>query len=185
MKVMTTKLADCVIIQPKIFSDCRGFFLETFNANRYEKDAGIKLKFVQDNRSHSTRGVLRGLHYQKTKPQGKLVTVLSGEVFDVAVDLRRDSPTFGKFEAVLLTGENKLQFYIPPGFAHGFCVISEQADFFYKCTDFYAPVDEGGLFWDDPEINIPWPISNPILSEKDKNNPTLSIVRNEIMSEGK
>lgn len=185
MKVKTTKLEGCVIIQPKIFSDPRGFFLETFNAQRYEEAAGIKLKFVQDNLSHSSRGVLRGLHYQKTKPQGKLVTVLSGEVFDVAVDLRRYSPTFGQYEAVLLTGENKLQFYIPPGFAHGFCVISEHADFFYKCTDFYAPTDEGGILWDDPEVNIPWPVSNPVLSEKDKNNPTLSMVKNELISEGK
>ncbi len=173
MKVIKTKLDNCVIIEPKIFQDSRGFFLETFNERRYSDCAGIDLSFRQDNRSVSSRGVLRGLHFQKNKPQGKLVSVTSGEVYDVAVDLRFDSPTFGEYEAVILSGENKLQFYIPPGFAHGFCVMSESADFSYKCTEFYDPNDESGVRWNDPDIGITWPISEPILSEKDLIQPFL------------
>jgi dTDP-4-dehydrorhamnose 3,5-epimerase len=181
MKIIKTKIKDLLIIEPKVFGDDRGFFYETFQAKRY-KEAGIKENFVQDNRSSSTKGVLRGLHFQKTKPQGKLVSVTSGEVFDVAVDLRKDSDTFGQFETVLLTGENKLQFYIPPGFAHGFCVISEFADFQYKCTDYYDPSDECGLLWSDPDIQIPWPIEEPLLSNKDMTLPTLSVIKENILN---
>lgn len=178
MKVIKTKLDGVLIIEPRIFGDERGFFYETFHAQRY-KEAGIIENFVQDNRSRSTGGVLRGLHFQKRKPQGKLVTVTQGEVFDVAVDLRPNSPTFGKYESIVLTGENKIQFYIPPGFAHGFCVLSDSADFQYKCTDFYDPSDEGGLIWNDKTVDISWPIKEPKLSEKDKILPSLAqIARN-------
>ena len=136
--------------------------------------------FVQDNRSRSTQGVLRGLHFQKHKPQGKLVTVTQGTVFDVAVDLRAESPTFGQYESVLLTGDNRVQFYIPPGFAHGFCVLSETADFQYKCTDYYDPSDEGGLLWNDPELAIAWPLDTPTLSAKDSVLPTLAAIRDNL-----
>ena len=169
MNVIKTKLKDCVIIEPKIFGDERGFFLETFQADRYEDLAGISLPFVQDNHSRSSKGVLRGLHFQKTKPQGKLVRVVRGEVYDVAVDLRSGSATYGQWEAVILSEENKTQFWVPPGFAHGFVVLSESADFEYKCTDYYDPSDEGSLLWNDPDLNIPWPIDNPKLSDKDAN----------------
>ncbi|MEC6831857.1 dTDP-4-dehydrorhamnose 3,5-epimerase [Photobacterium toruni] len=172
MKIIKTKLQDCLIIEPKIFGDERGFFLEGYHEERYF-DAGIKEHFVQDNRSRSSQNVLRGLHFQKTKPQGKLVTVTLGEVFDVAVDLRPDSKTFGQYEAVILSGENKLQFYIPPGFAHGFCVLSKSADFQYKCTDYYDPNDESGLLWSDSDIGIKWPIKAPLLSKKDAMQPLL------------
>lgn len=168
MEIIKTKLKDCIIIKPKVFGDERGFFLETYQEQRYQK-AGIKEKFIQDNRSRSTRNVLRGLHFQINKPQGKLVTVTSGEVFDVAVDLRPESETFGQYESVILNCSNKIQFYIPPGFAHGFCVLSESADFEYKCTDYYDPSDEGGILWNDNEIGIKWPITNPLLSNKDNN----------------
>ena len=172
MKVINTKLDGVLIIEPRIFGDERGFFYETFHAQRY-KEFGIKENFVQDNRSRSTGGVLRGLHFQKRKPQGKLVTVTQGEVFDVAVDLRPNSSTFGKYESIVLNGENKIQFYIPPGFAHGFCVLSDSADFQYKCTDFYDPSDEGGLIWNDKTVDINWPIEEPKLSDKDKILPSL------------
>lgn len=173
MKVINTKLDTVLVIKPQIFEDKRGFFLESFNKDKYEK-AGIKLDFVQDNHSSSSRGVLRGLHFQKNKPQGKLVRVVRGEVFDVAVDLREGSPTFGQWESIILTEKNKLQFWVPPGFAHGFVVLSDTADFEYKCTDYYDSSDEGSLFWNDPELNIPWPIDNPKLSEKDLNAPLLA-----------
>ncbi|EMG9897815.1 dTDP-4-dehydrorhamnose 3,5-epimerase [Enterobacter hormaechei] len=179
MNVIKTKLEGVLVIEPRVFGDKRGFFYETFHAKRY-KDAGIKEEFVQDNRSRSTGGVLRGLHFQKTKPQGKLVTVTQGEVFDVAVDLRFGSATFGQYESIVLTGENKIQFYIPPGFAHGFCVLSDSADFQYKCTDFYDPSDEGGLIWSDSIVNIDWPIKDPILSEKDKILPSLEQITKKI-----
>lgn len=167
MEVIKTKLKDCVIIKPKVFGDDRGFFLETFNLNRYKKNASINYPFVQDNHSHSSRGVLRGLHFQKTKPQGKLVRVVRGKVYDVAVDIRKDSDTYGQWEGVTLSGENKNQLWVPPGFAHGFIVLSETADFEYKCTDFYDPSDEGSILWSDPDLNISWPIDKPILSKKD------------------
>ena len=174
MNVIKTKLKDCVVIEPKIFGDERGFFLETFQADRYSDLAGISLPFVQDNHSRSSKGVLRGLHFQKTKPQGKLVRVVRGEVYDVAVDIRQGSPTYGQWEAVILSEENKTQFWVPPGFAHGFVVLSETADFEYKCTDFYDLSDEGSLLWNDLDLNIPWPIENPRLSEKDANAPLLA-----------
>ena len=168
MKISHSKLKGCVIIEPRVFGDERGFFLETFQAVRYEQEAGIDLPFVQDNHSRSARGVLRGLHFQKTKPQGKLVRVVRGEVYDVAVDIRKGSATFGEWEGVILSEENKKQFWVPPGFAHGFVVLSDTADFEYKCTDYYDPSDEGSILWSDPNIDIPWPIANPVLSTKDE-----------------
>ena len=169
MKVIETKLKDCVIIEPKVFGDERGFFLETFQAERYAAQAGIILPFVQDNHSRSSRGVLRGLHFQIKKPQGKLVRVVKGKVYDVAVDIREGSTTFGQWEAVILSEENKIQFWVPPGVAHGFVVLSETADFEYKCTDYYDPSDEGSILWNDPDLNIPWLIDDPNLSDKDAN----------------
>jgi dTDP-4-dehydrorhamnose 3,5-epimerase len=173
MKVIQTKLKDCKIIEPRIFGDDRGFFLETFHAQRYRDEAGIDFDFVQDNHSRSAKNVLRGLHFQITKPQGKLVRVVAGEVYDVAVDLRKDSPSFGKWEGVVLSGENKRQFWVPPGFAHGFLVLSDFADFEYKCTDYYDPSDEATICWNDPDIYIQWPVDKPLLSEKDKSAPFL------------
>lgn len=167
MNIIKTKLEGCVIIEPKIFEDKRGFFLETYQTERYKELAGITLPFVQDNHSRSSRGVLRGLHFQEKNPQGKLVRVVRGEVYDVVVDLRHDSPSFGQWESVVLSEENKLQFWVPPGFAHGFLVLSDIADFEYKCTNYYDHSDEKSLFWKDPELNISWPIENPKLSEKD------------------
>ena len=167
MKVIETSIRGCVIIEPTVFGDERGFFLETFHAARYAESAGINLPFVQDNHSRSSKGVLRGLHFQKTKPQGKLVRVVRGEVYDVAVDIRANSKTFGKWEAVTLSEQNKLQFWVPPGFAHGFVVLSDIADFEYKCTDFYDSTDEGSILWSDPDLGIQWPIQNPIVSAKD------------------
>ena len=168
MKINHSKLKGCVIIEPSVFGDERGFFLETFQAIRYEQEAGIDLPFVQDNHSRSARGVLRGLHFQKTKPQGKLVRVVHGEVYDVAVDIREGSATFGEWEGVILSEDNKKQFGVPPGFAHGFVVLSDTADFEYKCTDYYDPSDEGCILWSDPDLDISWPITNPVLSTKDK-----------------
>ena len=167
MKVIETSIPGCVIIEPCVFGDERGFFLETFHAARYGECAGINLPFVQDNHSRSSKRVLRGLHFQKTKPQGKLVRVVSGEVYDVAVDIRANSKTFGKWEAVILSEQNKLQFWVPPGFAHGFVVLSDSADFEYKCTDFYDSTDEGSILWSDPDLGIQWPVQNPIVSAKD------------------
>lgn len=168
MNVIETSITGAVVIEPRVFGDERGFFLETFQADRYREAAGIDLEFVQDNHSRSSRGVLRGLHYQICKPQGKLVRVVAGEVFDVAVDIRPGSPTYGKWEGVILSAENKRQFWIPPGLAHGFLVLSESADFEYKCTDYYDPTDEGCLIWNDPDIAIEWPDIQPLLSEKDQ-----------------
>ena len=168
MNVVKTKLHDCVIIEPKVFGDERGFFLETFQTERYAGLAGITLPFVQDNHSRSSKAVLRGLHYQKTKPQGKLVRVVRGEVYDVAVDIRQDSTTFGQWEGVILSETNNRQFWVPPGFAHGFLVLSDTADFEYKCTDYYDPSDEGSILWNDPELAITWPTSSPIVSTKDE-----------------
>jgi dTDP-4-dehydrorhamnose 3,5-epimerase len=168
MKISHSKLKGCVIIEPRVFGDERGFFLETFQAVRYEQEAGIDVPFVQDNHSRSARGVLRGLHFQKTKPQGKLVRVVRGEVYDVALDIRKGSATFGEWEGVILSEDNKKQFWVPPGFAHGFEVLSATADFEYKCTDYYDPSDEGCILWSDPDLNIPWPIASPVLSTKDE-----------------
>ncbi|WP_148250181.1 dTDP-4-dehydrorhamnose 3,5-epimerase [Raoultella terrigena] len=173
MQVINTKIADVKIIQPKIFGDARGFFLETFEKRRYQELLNINLDFVQDNHSRSTKGVLRGLHFQTQNAQGKLVRVVRGEVFDVAVDIRPESPTFGVWEGVVLSEENKTQFWVPPGLAHGFVVLSDIADFEYKCTDYYNPAYEGCVKWDDPDIAIEWPISNPLLSDKDKKGKSL------------
>ncbi|MFQ0972093.1 dTDP-4-dehydrorhamnose 3,5-epimerase [Gilliamella sp. ESL0232] len=168
MEVISTNIADVKIIKPKVFGDERGFFLETFEQKRYQEMLGIELNFVQDNHSRSQKDVLRGLHFQKENPQGKLVRVVRGEVFDVAVDIRKYSPTYGKWVGVTLTEENKTQLWIPPGLAHGFAVLSDIADFEYKCTNYYDPKSEGCLLWNDPTVNISWPISNPLLSAKDK-----------------
>ena len=172
MKVIETVLPGVLIIEPKVFGDHRGFFLESFQVERY-RQAGIDLPFVQDNHSRSQRGVLRGLHFQRTRPQGKLVSVSRGAVYDVAVDIDPKSPTCGQFVGVELSDENHRQLWVPPGYAHGFCVLSEVADFQYKCTDLYFPEYEGGLIWNDPDVNIPWPISEPQLSAKDQHNPGL------------
>ena len=169
-----TEIEGVYIIDVKSFGDKRGYFMETFKESDYI-DAGINCKFVQDNQSSSSRGVLRGLHFQKTFPQAKLVRVLSGEVFDVAVDLRKDSSTYGKYVGVNMSAENKRQFYIPKGFAHGFVVLSDTAEFAYKCDEFYHPEDEGGIIYNDPDINIDWPdVGELNLSEKDLQNPTLA-----------
>jgi len=167
VQVIDTTIPDVKIIEPKVFGDERGFFLETFQADRYASEAGITLPFVQDNHSRSSKNVLRGLHFQKTKPQGKLVRVVRGHVYDVAVDTRKGSPTYGQWEGLILSEENKTQLWVPPGFAHGFVVLSDTADFEYKCTDYYDPSDEGSILWNDSDLNIPWPIDNPILSNKD------------------
>lgn len=166
MNVIRCQLEGLLIVEPKVFGDSRGFFMESWNQRRYA-EAGLRDTFVQDNFSFSRRGALRGLHFQNPLPQGKLVSVLEGEVFDVAVDLRRNSPTFAKSEAVRLSAENKRQFFVPPGFAHGFLVLSETALFHYKCTEFYSPKDEMTLLWNDPDLGIKWPLENPIISEKD------------------
>lgn len=168
MKVMKTPIEGALVIEPDVFCDQRGFFLETYQAARYRDVLGAEFNFLQDNYSRSSKGVLRGLHFQKTKPQGKLVRVVVGEVYDVAVDIRRNSPTYAQYYGVRLNAENKWQFWLPPGLAHGFLVLSDIADFEYKCTDYYDSSDEGCLIWNDPEININWPFSNPLLSDKDK-----------------
>jgi dTDP-4-dehydrorhamnose 3,5-epimerase len=167
MNLIETSLPGVAIIEPKVFGDERGYFLETWNQDRYTA-AGLPATFVQDNLSFSRRGVLRGLHFQNPNAQGKLVYVLQGEVFDVAVDIRLGSPTFGKMESVILSAQNKRQLYIPPGFAHGFCVTSETALFAYKCTELYHPQSEGSILWNDPDLGIAWPIDAPDLSAKDR-----------------
>jgi dTDP-4-dehydrorhamnose 3,5-epimerase len=179
VKFIETKLNGVVLIEPDVFSDPRGYFLETYHAGRYA-GGGIPGLFVQDNFSHSVRGTLRGLHYQLKHAQGKLVMALAGRIFDVAVDIRKGSPTFAQWVGVELSGENKCQVYIPPGFAHGFCVLSETADVLYKCTDVYAPKDERGLIWNDPAIAIAWPIADPLLSGKDGAYPRLADMTNEL-----
>jgi dTDP-4-dehydrorhamnose 3,5-epimerase len=176
VKVTETRLPGVVIIEPQVFGDERGFFLETFALERYRVEAGISLPFVQDNHSRSARGVLRGLHAQATHPQGKLVRVSRGEVFDVAVDITPGSPTFGAWVGAILSDRNHRQIWIPPGYAHGFLVLSETADFEYKCTDYYCADDEIGLIWNDPDVGIEWPDSNPRLSAKDARLPTLASI---------
>ena len=172
-KFNKTEIEGVYIIESQVFGDNRGYFLETYNKKDFD-NAGLKYDFVQDNQSKSRKGVLRGLHFQKTHPQAKLVRVLEGEVFDVAVDLRKDSKTYGKWVGVILSAENKKQFMIPRGFAHGFVVLSDEATFAYKCDDFYHPEDEGGIMWNDPQVNIKWPFEGEvILSEKDKKHPNL------------
>ncbi len=172
MKVKETKLVGVLVLEPDVFSDERGFFLETWNSARYE-NAGIEGTFVQDNISFSKRGVLRGLHFQYPQSQGKLIQILSGEVVDIAVDIRVGSPTFGHWVSEVLSDANHRQIYIPPGFAHGYCVTSETAIFSYKCTDYYNPETENGIIWNDPDLNIDWSIKEPILSPKDKEYPRL------------
>lgn len=176
MNVIKTRLKGVLIIEPTVFGDQRGFFKETFQAERYLQ-IGIDLPFVQDNHSRSQKGVLRGLHLQKTRSQGKLVSCSRGVVYDVAVDINPGSPTFGEYVGVELTEDNHRQLWIPPGFAHGFCVLSDEADFQYKCTDLYFPEDEAGLVWNDPEVAIKWPVKNPTLSEKDQKLSTLAQIR--------
>lgn len=172
MKFNETELAGVVLVEPDIYEDARGYFLETYHAAKYAA-AGIAGPFVQDNFSHSVRGTLRGLHYQLNRAQGKLVMALTGRIFDVAVDIRKGSPTFGRWVGVELSGETKRQLYVPPGFAHGFCVLSDTADVLYKCTDVYSPKDERGIVWNDPTLAIAWPITEPLLSPKDRNYRTL------------
>ncbi|MFC1866753.1 dTDP-4-dehydrorhamnose 3,5-epimerase [Thermodesulfobacteriota bacterium] len=168
----SAEIPQIIIIRPEVFEDDRGYFLEMYHKEKFE-EAGIKERFVQDNRARSKNGTLRGLHYQIKKPQGKLIWALSGEIFDVAVDIRKDSPTFGKWTGIVLSGENKIGLYIPPDFAHGYCVLSDDAEVLYKCTALYAPQYERCIRWDDPEIAIDWPVKDPVLSEKDKNAPFL------------
>jgi dTDP-4-dehydrorhamnose 3,5-epimerase len=172
MRIETTALTGVLVLEPRVFGDARGYFLETWNVRRYA-EAGLPSGFVQDNVSFSARGVLRGLHFQQPHAQGKLVHVLQGEVFDVAVDIRPDSPTFGGWVGVTLSAESHRQVWIPPGFAHGFCVTSETALFAYKCTDYYCPECEGTVLWNDPDIGIVWPIEQPLLSAKDAAAPRL------------
>ncbi len=168
MNVIDTPLRGVKIIEPKVFGDHRGFFKETYSAERYAAMAGITQPFVQDNHSRSRKGVLRGLHYQKTKPQGKLVSVTRGAVYDVAADIDPNSPTYGQYVGVELAEDNHRQLWVPPGYAHGFVVLSDEVDFVYKCTDYYDPSDEGGVAWDCPMLNIAWPLTDVQLSEKDK-----------------
>ena len=181
-----TGIEGLVVVEPKVFGDNRGYFMETYNYNDF-KAAGLDMVFVQDNQSKSKKGVLRGLHFQKKNPQGKLVRVVSGEVYDVAVDLRKGSDTYGKWYGVLLSAGNKKQFYVPEGFAHGFVVMSETAEFVYKCTRFYDPSDEGGLMWNDPEIGIDWPVpenAELLLSEKDQHHQPLKDFESPFTMEG-
>jgi len=169
MQVQTTNIPDVLIFEPKVFGDDRGFFFESFNERRFTELTGINTNFVQDNHSKSARNVLRGLHYQIQQPQGKLVRVVAGEVFDVAVDIRKSSATFGKWVGVVLSAENKRQLWVPPGFAHGFVVTSESAEFLYKTTDYWAPEHERSILWNDPAVGIQWPIQGtPMLSGKDQ-----------------
>lgn len=175
MNATPLSIPEVILFEPKVFGDERGFFFESFNQARFEAAVGHRVTFVQDNHSKSAKGVLRGLHYQVQQPQGKLVRVAQGEVFDVAVDLRKSSPTFGRWVGALLSGDNKHQLWVPPGFAHGFVVLSDTAEFLYKTTDYYAPVHERSLLWNDPALGIQWPMqSEPILSEKDRNAKLLS-----------
>ncbi len=181
MIIRQTSLPGVVVFEPKVFGDARGFFVETFRQD-WLREAGVTLPFVQDNQSRSRRGVLRGLHYQMEQTQGKLVRVASGRVFDVAVDVRKGSPTFGQWEGVVLDDESHCQFYVPPGFAHGFVVLSETADFVYKCTEYYHPASEAGICWDDPVVGIKWPeeiLDSILLSEKDR---ALPLLENQVAS---
>ena len=171
MEVVATPIAGVLLIKPKIWGDARGYFVETWQQERYAA-AGIDLPFVQDNHSKSAYGILRGLHFQKTRPQGKLVSVSLGSVFDVVVDIRRGSPSFGQWHGVELTQDNQWQLWVPPGLAHGFTVTSESAHFHYKCTEYYCPEDEGAIRWNDPDLGVVWPVDQPMLSSKDKIAPS-------------
>lgn len=172
MKISETELPGVLLLEPKRFGDDRGFFMELFHAKRYT-EAGIPGPFVQDNFSRSAKGILRGLHFQQPHAQGKLVQVFAGAVYDVAVDIRRGSPTFGKWVGMELSADNRRQLWVPAGFAHGFCVLSESADFHYKCTELYSPASEHGIAWNDPDLGIPWPVKSPLLSPKDSAAPRL------------
>ncbi|MFA5663600.1 dTDP-4-dehydrorhamnose 3,5-epimerase [Castellaniella sp.] len=174
MKVIETALAGVLIIEPTVFTDARGCFMESFSARRYSEQAGITQAFVQDNLSRSRHGVLRGLHFQQRHPQGKLVSVVHGRVYDVVVDITPGSPSFGRHLGLELSDRNRRQLWVPPGFAHGFCVLSDWADQSYKCTQYYDPDDEAGLAWNCPEVAIDWPIAQPLLSPRDQRHPTLS-----------
>lgn len=169
MNVIPTAIPDVLLVEPRVFGDERGFFFESYNERQWREKTGLELRFVQHNHSRSARHVLRGLHYQIRQPQGKLVRVIRGEVYDVAVDLRRSSATFGRWVGAHLSEENKRIFWVPPGFAHGFLVLSEMADFLYQATDFYAPEHERAIAWNDPDLNISWPLQGPpVLSDKDR-----------------
>ena len=181
MKVLPTEIPGVLVVEPTVHRDARGFFLETWNAERY-REHGIDARFVQDNHSRSARGTLRGLHAQQPRAQGKLLRVVEGEVWDVAVEARLGSPAFGRFVAVVLTAENFRQVYVPPGVLHGFCVTSEAAQVEYKCTEFHDLGAEFGVRWDDPELAIPWPIVEPVLSEKDRHAPRLREVRDRLIA---
>ncbi len=183
MRVIATELPGVLIVEPQVFADRRGFFLESYNQQRYAEH-GIDVAFVQDNHSRSARGTLRGLHYQAPPGQAKLVRVVAGEVFDVAVDIRRGSPTYGHWVGVTLSAENHRQLYVPTGFAHGFCVVSESADFLYKVTSYYAPAEERGIAWDDPALGIEWPVQDPILSDRDRHHPPLAEAPREYVYDG-
>lgn len=178
LKCTEKSLSGVFLIEPAVFQDSRGFFMETYHKAKYA-EAGLTDSFVQDNRSHSRKFTLRGLHYQLKHSQAKLVYVMTGEILDIAVDIRLGSPTFGRWTGTILSEANKHQLYIPEGFAHGFCVLSESADVIYKCSDLYTPGDDYGILWSDPAIDIVWPIENPILSEKDAKNPCLNDVKAE------
>ena len=180
MEVRAARIPGLVIIEPKVHGDERGFFMESYSRDRYA-EAGLPRDFVQDNISVSARGILRGMHLQHPHGQGKLCSVLDGEVFDVAVDVRVGSPTFGQWEGVTLSSENKRQLYVPPGFAHGFCVISDRAMFSYKCTDFYSAEHEIGIAWNDPTIGVDWPIESPRLSARDQDNPLLANIPKDVL----
>ena len=183
MNVTPLAIADVFLIEPKVFADPRGFFFESFNQQRFASNMGLNVSFVQDNQSKSTRGVLRGIHFQQGEyAQAKLVRVLEGSVLDIAVDLRKDSPTFGQWESVVLTGDNHVQFFVPRGFGHGFVVLSEVAVFFYKCDNFYNKASEGGIIYNDPDLNIDWKINTNevLLSDKDKTLPTFNEIKNSI-----
>ena len=176
MNIILTSLEGLLIIEPDVFGDARGYFLETYHQQRFQS-AGLDTNLVQDNLSFSKKDTLRGLHFQITHPQAKLVQAVTGEIFDVAVDIRPESPTFGKWSGALLSEENKRQLFIPEGFAHGFCVLSENAHVAYKCSDYYNPEDEGGILWSDPAVAIDWPVKDPILSDKDQQYPQLKDLR--------
>jgi dTDP-4-dehydrorhamnose 3,5-epimerase len=173
VQFLTTDIEGLVIIEPDVHRDTRGFFVESYHAEKYRK-GGVDAVFVQDNQSKSAKNTLRGLHGQFRHPQGKLIRVIEGEIYDVAVDIRRDSPTFGRHVAVTLSADNFLQFFVPPRFAHGFCVLSDVAQIEYKCTDFYRPDDEFSIAWNEPEFGIPWPLSSPFLSDRDRKAPSLA-----------
>jgi len=180
MKFKPTTIKDVILIEPNVSGDNRGFFMETYQRNLF-REHGIEAEFVQWNHSLSVKNTLRGLHYQVEKPQGKLVRVIQGEVYDVAVDIRSGSPTFGKWIAEILSATNKKQLFVPVGFAHGFCVLSEMAEFIYACTDYYHPPGERGIIWNDPDLGIPWPVREPILSEKDKLYPCLKEINRDFI----